>query len=155
LNAKQQDWLAQAIRSLHEMVGARPAVAVLHLPFWRPVAVRICTAAMIYDCMDYHAGFSNSSEGIHREEQKLINQADTVVTTSLALSNHVQSAVANVLIRNGAEVEFFSAPPQRTVVRSPRPTVGYFGTIAEWFDTELVFAAAKAFSDWDQPRTPT
>jgi GT2 family glycosyltransferase/glycosyltransferase involved in cell wall biosynthesis len=149
LSGKQQVWLAQAIRSLHEMVGARPAVAVLHLPFWRSVAIKISSAALIYDCMDYHAGFSNTSDGIRGEEQKLVNQADIVVTSSLALSNHVQGAVANVLIRNGAEVEFFSAPPEAIVARSPRPTVGYFGTIAEWFDTELVAAAANAFLDWD------
>ena len=34
-------------------------------------------------------------------------------------------------------------------MRSPRPTVGYFGSIADWFDTELVLAAAEAFPDGD------
>ncbi|HMF06985.1 MAG TPA: glycosyltransferase, partial [Methylocella sp.] len=149
LNGKQQAWLVQAIQSLHEMVGVRPAVALLHLPFWRSIAINISSAALIYDCMDYHAGFSNTLDSVGAEERKLIDQADIVVTSSLALSNHVQGAAANVLIRNGAEVEFFSALPEATVARSSRPTVGYFGTIAEWFDSDLVAAAAKAFPDWD------
>jgi GT2 family glycosyltransferase/glycosyltransferase involved in cell wall biosynthesis len=148
LNGKQEAWLAEAIRNLQGMVGARPAVALLHLPFWRSLAVNISSAALIYDCMDYHAGCSNTSQDLSDEEQKLINQADFVVTTSLALSNHVEGAVAKVLIRNGAEVEFFSAPG-KTVPRSPRPTVGYFGAIAEWFDSELVVAAAESFLNWD------
>ncbi len=148
-NHKQQAWLAEAIRHLQEKIGARPTVALLHLAFWRSIAATIPGAALIYDCMDYHGGFSNSSTDLQSEEQILIEQADVVVTSSQALNDLVGRTVPNILIRNAAEVEFFAALPKETVIRSSRATVGYFGTIAEWFDSDLIAAAAAAFPHWD------
>ena len=148
-NDKQRFWLAEAIRSLQDKFGPRPTVALLHWPSWRSVAANISGATVVYDCMDYHAGFPNSSEDIQAEENRLIQQADLVVTTSLGLSEHVAKTASNVLIRNAAEIEFFADQPNDVLARSPKPTVGYFGSIANWFDTELVLAAAEAFPDWD------
>ena len=149
LNDKQRFWLAEAIRSLQDKFGRRPTVALLHWPLWRSVAVNISGATVVYDCMDYHAGFSNSLEDIQAEEKHLIQQADLVVTTSLGLSEHVGKTACNILIRNAAEIEFFADHPKDVLVRSPKLTVGYFGSIADWFDTELVQAAAEAFPDWE------
>lgn len=149
LNDKQRFWLAEAIRSLQDKLGPRPTVALLHWPLWRSVAVNIPGAALVYDCMDYHAGFSNRSEDILVEEKNLIQQSDLVVTSSLALSEHVGKTAPNILIRNAADIELFAAQPKDAFVRSPKLTVGYFGSIADWFDTELVSAAAEAFPNWE------
>lgn len=150
LTSAQQTWLAQAICGLHDLVGTRPALALLHLPFWRPLAAKLPVAATIYDCMDYHAGFSNTLNDAHSEEHSLIVRADLVVTSSAALLAHVDASTNTALIRNGADVDFFATPTaHHTNPRSSRPTVGYFGAIADWFDTELVAVAAKEFECWD------
>ena len=53
------------------------------------------------------------------------------------------------MIRNAAEIERFSTAPERLAYPSERPVAGYLGAIADWFDMDLVIAAAKRFQDWD------
>src|SRR5262249_55047001 len=49
------------------------------------------------------------------------------------------------LIRNGADFEFFrEADPLPELSNLPRPLVTYFGAIASWFDTDLLYDVAKS-----------
>ncbi|WP_211353912.1 glycosyltransferase [Thiohalocapsa marina] len=126
-------------------------VSVVHLPFWGPLAAAIPGGPVIYDCMDYHAGFSTHTAQMQREEDRLFQLADAVITTSDWLSKRIaHKAPTNVLIRNGAEVQRFKeAAAANNTSPGSRPVVGYVGAIAEWFDTALVAAAADAYPDWD------
>lgn len=126
-------------------------ISILHLPFWGPLSAAFPGGPVIYDCMDYHAGFSTHTALMDREEDRLFRLADAVVTTSDWLSKRIaEKAPGNVLIRNGAEVQRFKdAQAADNTSPNGRPVVGYVGAIAEWFDTALVAAAADAYPDWD------
>lgn len=145
----QQQFLLQSLAKLCSVCNLEQPVAIVDLPFWRPLAEALPGAVVVYDCMDHHAGFSTNNRRMLKEEDKLLSVADLVVTSSLRLSEFVAKKRANLLIRNGAEVVFFSQRPDDAALRGNRPVVGYFGAIADWFDMELVIAAAKTYSDWD------
>ena len=124
-------------------------VALVNLPFWRPLAETLPGALTIYDCMDYHAGFSSNGPKVIQEEERLLKSADLVITTSARLSQLIRQTAENLLIRNAAEIERFNKVPKHLAYPSERPVVGYLGAIADWFDMSLVISVAHKFSDWD------
>ena len=149
LTDTQRDRLSDAVRRLAEVWRLENLVAIVDLPFWRPLAETIPGCLMIYDCMDYHAGFSTNSPEMIEEETRLLERADLVVTTSAALSEIVSETVPNLLIRNAGEIDYFSESPEIPAYASERPVAGYLGAIADWFDIDLVVESAHRFPDWD------
>ncbi len=145
----QSDLLADAIRLLADRWRLENLVAIVDLPFWRPVAETIPGCLLVYDCMDYHAGFSTNHPGMVEEETRLLQRADLVVTTSAPLSEIVGETAPNLLIRNAGEIDYFSRSPAIPAYSSERPVVGYLGAIADWFDIDLVAAAARRYPNWD------
>ena len=124
-------------------------IVLANLPFWRPLAEALPGCPVVYDCMDHHAGFSSNGPDMLQEEERLLRRADLVVTTSARLSETVGRVAENLLIRNAGDVEYFSRAPKRLAYESGRPVAGYLGAVAEWFDVDLVAAAARRFADWD------
>ncbi len=149
LSDSTRERLVAAVGQLTAAGGLSNLVALVNLPFWRPLAEALPGALVVYDCMDHHAGFSSNSPAMLQEEERLLKSADLVITTSARLSGIVGQSAANVLIRNAAEIERFSTAPERLAYPSERPVAGYLGAIADWFDMDLVIAAAERFQDWD------
>ena len=149
LTAGQRELLALSIRHLIDRARLLDLVTIVDLPFWRTLAEAIPGSLLVYDCMDYHAGFSTNSSRIIDEEARLLEQADLVITTSAGLSEIIGETFENRLIRNAGEIAYFQQKPQRLPYRSNRPVVGYLGAIADWFDIDLVLKAARRFVDWD------
>ena len=141
--------LAAGISVLFDNFHVEQSVGMVQNPFWRSVANRMPGSLIVYDCMDYHGGFTTATDAMGREEDLLLEQADAVVTTSLGLSERVSEKVANTVIRNAAEVEHFRKKPAKLALKHERPVVGYYGAIASWFDMDLLVAMARLFPQWD------
>lgn len=144
-----RDVFARALDVLREDAQCGQLVSIVDLPFWRCIAQSLPGNTLVYDCMDYHAGFGTNGEAMLQEEDALISEADLVITTSQRLHDLIAETRPNVLIRNGAEVAFFASKPERLMARGERPVIGYFGAISEWFDIGLVVSVAKALPDCD------
>ncbi len=149
IGKEQRQSLVASLLSLFDSCGVTDLVSIIDLPFWQSVATALPGNLVVYDCMDHHAGFATNSNRMLREEQQLLAGADLVITTSERLSQIVAKKAANIIIRNGAEVDFFSKRPQELQISQGKPVVGYYGAIAEWFDIDLVIAAARACPDWE------
>lgn len=145
----QMEFLMKSLLSLIRLCSIEWVVSIVDLPFWRPLVESLPEGLIVYDCMDHHAGFSTNTSAMLEEENLLLHCADLVVTSSERLSDIVGKEVPNVVVRNGAEVEFFMVRPLSLAFMSERPVVGYYGAISDWFDMELVIAAATALPDWD------
>jgi glycosyltransferase involved in cell wall biosynthesis len=128
--------------------GISTAVSIVDLPFWRAVVAAQQDNVVVYDCMDFHAGFKNNARRMLEEEEELIRQADIVLTSSARLSERVARLRPNILIRNGCEPAHF-APGLPVRRLSERPVVGYFGVLDHWLDTALVAEAARTYGAWD------
>ena len=149
LRGKQQQALALSLKALAERCGLGQITSIVDLPFWRPIAEAMPGSTVVYDCMDYHAGFANNSSAMLEEEDRLLREADLVITTADRLSDKVAEVAPNTVIRNAGEIEFFRFRPEKLHYQTQRPVVGYFGAISEWFDIELLCAAARHYPQWD------
>jgi GT2 family glycosyltransferase len=124
-------------------------LCIVQHPFWSAIAAAVPGAAMLYDCMDHHAGFSDNAPELVQAEIRLIEHADVVVVTSEWLERELeQHNPHRVLIRNACDYAHFEKAPAR-LFADPRGRriIGYYGAIAEWFDVDLVRAVARACPD--------
>jgi len=103
---------------------------------------------LVFDCMDLTAELSVRGER-WSDRIRALEQASTssarVFASSLHIADHLfreYGSEASV-VRNAysATLDWEQAP------RTSRTSIGYFGTIAEWFDFELVLRILAAFAD--------
>lgn len=144
------DLLFSALDGLRRDAGIGAAVALVQLPFWWPLLRRARSAfawPVVYDCMDLHTGFSTNGDAMMENEDDLLRSADLVAVSSGVLETRARALNRNVLmVRNGCDYDHFASASGG---RGPRPTVGYYGAISDWFDTELLAAVAQRCSDLD------
>jgi glycosyltransferase involved in cell wall biosynthesis len=120
-----------------------PLVIVQH-PSWWPLAKQL-GGTIVYDCMDEHAGFSTEVAAGH--EEALLRCADLVVVSSARLAEKARGFAKNVLLLpNACDYEHFASTPR---AGGPRPVIGYYGAISDWFDLDLVAPLAARRRDWD------
>ncbi|GAA0134425.1 hypothetical protein YSY43_12650 [Paenibacillus sp. YSY-4.3] len=150
LDKQYMQWSIEALKQTFQ-IGQ--TASIVDLPFWSMLVFDLEDNKVIYDCMDEHAGFSNTSEELLALEPALMNRADAVVASSDVLYQKARDLNPSVhLIRNAGEFEHFSVKPSYTpidIMKVNKPTIGYIGAIADWFDMELVYELAKGNPDWN------
>ena len=153
--ALDDEALAALLESLNRLRvdhGLGATLTCIELPFWGPLAraARDRFAwPILYDCMDDHAGFSTFTGATAGEEERLFAGADLVVVSSPILEERARRHTERVrLVRNGCDYEHF-APAGDGRRPGPRPVVGFYGAIADWFDADLVAELAERRPDWD------
>ena len=145
--------MASAIDRMRRQRRITSAVVVVQLPFWTALAEKLREKfgwPIVYDCMDDHSGFSTNCDSMLRVEERTIAEADLVAVTSEALDAKVRpTARRTALVRNACDYEHFSSLPlaDRAEV-AERPTIGFYGAIAEWFDADLTADLAQLKPDW-------
>jgi GT2 family glycosyltransferase len=147
--------LANAVEQLREQFHIHQAVSLVDLPFWYPIAKHLRETLgwkIVYDCMDYHAGFSTTQSPVLELEDTLVREADLVLATSHLLKTNVSKLNENcILVPNGADFDHFHfAPPNlpEEIIGLHGPVIGYYGAIADWFDTRLLRYLALARPSW-------
>ncbi|HEX4884400.1 MAG TPA: glycosyltransferase [Casimicrobiaceae bacterium] len=127
-------------------------VCVVQLPYWAPLAGRLRALTgcdVVYDCMDLHEGFSSNSAEALSDEARLFADADVVVCSSDLLVEHARPHARRVaLVRNGVDAEHFAGVADRAPPAGGTLTIGYYGAIADWFDSELVAGIAQRRPQW-------
>ncbi|MFQ2035811.1 glycosyltransferase [Aeromonas veronii] len=149
LSDEQSTFLAKSLLAVSRAFGKAEVYSILNLPFWHRAVKKLPKNIIVYDCMDHHAGFSTNSSEMLEQENALLKDADLVITTAELLSQNISVIRENVIIRNGAEIEFFKERPSEELLEISRPIVGYYGAIAEWFDIELLLKTAKLLPQYD------
>jgi GT2 family glycosyltransferase/glycosyltransferase involved in cell wall biosynthesis len=137
--------VAEALRALVDDLGLGFTAVLAQHPFWEPVLWANGQHLLAYDLIDDHAGFEGTEAWVLDAEQRLVEGVDLTTVTAASLQN---KAPGSVIVRNAADVERFAAKPF-DIRRGTRPTIGYFGAIAHWFDVELVARCAREHPDWD------
>ena len=114
------------------------AVIVIGQPSWWPLAERMQGNQLLFDCMDFHAGFQEIDSLTVTNEKSLDIASDTIVVTSDFLRNsksdHLNISKSIAVIRNGVDTGHFKSDLNSV----SKGVVGYFGALAEWFDIDLV-----------------
>ena len=144
------DAIVSGISDLAREVDVSRAIQVVELPFWWPVVRRLREQTgwpVVYDCMDDHAGFSFHSTDATALEAGMIEGADVVLASSRPLQTRIaRSSRDAILIRNACDYEHFASVTRQA---ADRPVIGYYGAIADWFDSDLVADLAERQPGWD------
>jgi polysaccharide pyruvyl transferase CsaB len=153
LNAAGEAALFAGLDALRRDAGLGATVSIVQLPFWGGLARRAARELawpLVYDCMDHHAGFSSNRPEMVARETDLQKCASLVLASSDYLVQACERENDNVLLlRNACDYDHFSRVPARASDRGDRVTVGYYGAIADWFDSQMVEELARRRPDWD------
>ncbi len=115
-------------------------ISLVTNPFWYQVIQNINNTAIIYDCLDYHAGFETVNNVILENERLILDKCDKLVITSPILAQMIKKDVYH-LIRNACDFDYFNS------IKKTDDTmiIGYYGVISDWFDPDLVEKIALEF----------
>jgi GT2 family glycosyltransferase/glycosyltransferase involved in cell wall biosynthesis len=148
--------LLKSFRVFQSTVRIYEAVCLVDLPFWTPLAMSLREKygwKIIYDCMDEHADFSETTDAMLAYEEELTRESDLVLATSHVLLEKARKLNPHTLyVPNAGDFEHFNVvatQPEASSGVSLRPQIGYYGAIADWFDDDLVVQMASARQDWD------
>ena len=157
------DRQAAWVRSFFEfcrVVDASPfkQIVVQHPFWWNLVRHLPPEFEIVFDCMDDITGFSNTSRAVIDLENDMLKGCDKLVVSSQYLFDKYREFKAPALIRNGGDIDHFSAaaaagpaPPflagSGFEKREGTIDAGYVGAVAEWFDHELIRRTATQNPD--------
>lgn len=141
--------LQVGLASLVEWATPSSPISLVEHPFWSATARAFSGSRLVYDRMDYHQGFGTFAGDVSLEEQNLMRDADlTVVSSEWLDRDSARYTQRRVIIRNAADYAHFSAEPDEVFRdRCERRVIGYYGSIADWMDLDLVAAVARRYPD--------
>lgn len=130
--------VGRLIEDLISTKSSSSALLLVQQPSWWPLVERLQGNQLVFDCMDFHAGFAEIDPLNIFLESLLDSSSDQIVVTSefLATSKRAKmnSSKQMKVIRNGVDIDRFAS----SLTSEQREVVGYFGALAEWFDIELM-----------------
>lgn len=149
-------WARARVRRILRRAGIDPAQSVFIISnvFAIGVALPFKPMRLVYDCNDAHADFPGLPRWSRGHQEKTMRSADRVIVTARRLREdavRVRGADRDVFtVGNGVDYDLFhGAQALRVESAGARPSIGYLGAIAPWFDFDLVLAAAAARPQWD------
>lgn len=116
-----------------------------------PVVVRYAGAIpyekLVYLRLDDYARYPGVDPRLVLETERLIfERADAIFVTAKALVPEAAFADKTHYLPQGVQVEHFSPVP----LEPPRNKIlGFFGTVSEWLDFDLIERVATAAPDWE------
>jgi len=147
------EWLTNSIRALWVDFEIKESVAFVEFPIWSPLVNHLKDeygTKVVFDCLDEFSGFGNVGTKIEGAEERLLKLSDLCITTATRLYEKMENRIEHlVLIRNGTEFDHFHhLPPSDLLSHIKKPIIGYYGAIAEWFDTEPVEHIVAQRPEW-------
>ena len=137
-----------ALREFYRDWAITGSILLVQFPFWRQLALRLRqeqNALLLYDSMDDWDTFHNVSPFARAEESALAREADILTVSAHRLEQKFSASASPVLVRNAVDFDFYRQAPERHAVATlPKPVIGYFGAIADWFDLPLVECVVRS-----------
>ncbi|WP_130618216.1 glycosyltransferase [Dyella amyloliquefaciens] len=145
-----------ALRRAMRVLGARQRISWFVTPHPGFLAKRLGEAFCVYYCIDDYAAHPGvDAEVIAASDLALTRKADMVFVAPPSLLAAKRALNANTHFSpHGVDAKMFAqASEAATVIPAagrdlPHPVVGYFGSIHEWIDVELIAWLAHARPQW-------
>lgn len=120
------------------------------LPTALPAVGRLGERAVVYYCGDDFGALTGvDHEPVLEMEAGLVAKADLVLAASPALAARFPAS-KTLLLPHGADVALFSSPaPRAADLPNGRPIAGFYGSLSDWIDVELLAYAARELVYWD------
>ncbi len=119
------------------------------LPTAVPVVGALGEGPVVYYCGDDFAALAGVDHApVAAMERELVGRADLILAASEALAAKFPASRTR-LAPHGVDFERFSAPaPRAADLPASGPVAGFYGSIAEWIDVDLLARSAASMPDW-------
>ncbi|MEK7527708.1 MAG: glycosyltransferase [Patescibacteria group bacterium] len=146
-NSKDVAIMLGSIKTLLNKARIVNPVALIEHPFWYPLAQKL-SMPLVYDCMDNHSGFQETSPENVKAESEMIRSTNFNIASSDYLLKYLKRhrSTDTLLVCNGANLSHFQEKrltPPDDIAKLPPPIIGYYGALANWFDTTLLEKIAQ------------
>lgn len=141
--------LGRAINTSMRSAGIRHPVLWISLPTAVDAIGTMGERAVVYYCGDDFSSLVGvDHKAVSALERKLAERADLILAASPILADKFPSAKTH-LIPHGVDLDLFQTPaPRPTDLPSSRSVAGFYGSISDWVDVELIAGAAKLLPEW-------
>lgn len=133
-----------------DRLGFNDPILWTSLPTAVDVAGQLGDRHLVYYCGDDFSALAGVDHATVRlREKQLLEQADLVMVASRSLVNkHLPHRTR--LLEHGVSFERFSTPTPRAkdMPNDGRPIAGFYGSLSEWLDIELLEATIKQRPHW-------
>ncbi len=141
--------LGRQIRGRMAAWGMAQPILWTSLPTVAPVVGALGERAVVYYCGDDFGALAGVDHGpVSVMERDLVARADLILAASETLAAKFPAS-RTVLVPHGVDFTLFTAPaPRAKDLPAGGPVAGFYGSIAEWIDIELLAQCATAMPDW-------
>lgn len=141
--------LGRAINASMRAAGIRRPVLWASLPTAVDAVGTMGERTVVYYCGDDFASLAGvDHEAVTALERKLAERADLILCASPILADKFPSAKSK-LIPHGVDLDLFQTPaPRPTDLPNGRPMAGFYGSISDWVDLDLIAGAARLLPEW-------
>lgn len=152
--ARQQ---GRRLRAKLAALGFREPLLLFGHPELAALRAQFPDSPIAYDHMDDVLAFGRPPASLRRALRDLVREAALLSATSGHLAEQLRALGGRepLLAGNGVEFARFAAEPPPAAPAAladlPRPRCLYVGSVAEWFDLELLFATARALPEASFP----
>ncbi len=146
--------MAAQIQKQIERYGLEKPIVWTSLPTAADVCEELDHSGIVYYCGDDFsalAGVDHETVAIH--EEKLVDQADLIVTVSETLTDKFPNT-KTLLLPHGVDYDLFSQTTKPAcdfpcpIANPDSPTAGFYGSLSEWLDYSLIEKIASEQRHW-------
>jgi glycosyltransferase involved in cell wall biosynthesis len=120
------------------------------LPTAVDMAGELGESALVYYCGDDFGALAGvDHDVVTQRERELISKADLILAASTPLARRFPQQRTR-LLPHGVDYQHFSNPAPRAsdLPNDGRPIAGFYGSLSEWVNIELIATTAKRLPDW-------
>ncbi len=142
--------LVSQVMPVVQQARLRSPILWTSLPTAVDVAGKLGASALVYYCGDDFSALAGvDHDTVARREAELAEKADLVLCASEKLAAKFP-ARRTYLLPHGVDFSLFSEPAPRALdlPDDGRPIAGFYGSISEWLDIEMLRASAEQMPDW-------
>ncbi len=142
--------LGRQLRQAMASMGMHNPLVWSSLPSAVDVLDLLDPAAVIYYCGDDFSALAGVDHtAVQRQEQQLVDRADLVLAASAALQARFPAAKTR-LLAHGVDARPFASDYLRPAdLPYGKPIMGFYGSLSNWLDTDLLLEVARALPHWN------
>jgi glycosyltransferase involved in cell wall biosynthesis len=149
LRAVNRRLLAAAVGRVVRSRGIADPILWISLPTAVDAVGALGERGLVYYCCDdWRTMAGVDGERVAEREAELVDRADLVLAASAALAGKFP-AQKTVILPHGVDVEHFGrAAPRPVDLPGCGPIAGFYGSLSDWLDRDLLVAVAQRLPDW-------
>lgn len=142
--------LSAQLRPVIKKAGLKSPILWTSLPTAVDMASELDVSTLVYYCGDNFSALAGvDHDAVTQHEIDLVNKADLIMTVSKSLMSRFPKARTK-LIPHGVDFKLFTTATQRAtdLPNDGRPIAGFYGSISEWLDIQLLNTVIKQLPQW-------